>query len=87
VIDAAGAWQATRRTRPEELEVPERDALLREAHHTAAALHGAGYFGPFGIDAFRWRHHGAPRFQARCDVNARYTMGWAVGMGAARPDL
>ena len=88
VIDGTGAWQATRRTRPEELEAAERDALTREAHRTAAALEVAGYFGAFGIDAFRWRGPGGEaRFHARCDVNARYTMGWAVGMGAARPDL
>ncbi len=88
VIDKTGAWQATRRARPEDLEPAERDALAREAHRTAEALLAAGYFGPFGIDAFRWHGPGGqPRFHPRCDVNARYTMGWAVGMGAARPDL
>ncbi|MEJ7732653.1 MAG: hypothetical protein WKG00_26050 [Polyangiaceae bacterium] len=88
VIDKAGAWQATRRARADELEPAERDARRHEAHLAAEALQVAGYFGPFGIDAFRWRSPGGDlHFHARCDVNARYTMGWAVGMGPARPDL
>jgi hypothetical protein len=24
---------------------------------------------------------------ARCEINARYSMGWAIGMGEMRPDL
>jgi hypothetical protein len=54
----------------------------------AQALLEAGYFGPFGIDAFRWVDRaGVERFNPRCEINARYSMGWAVGMGSRRPDL
>lgn len=81
-IDASGTWQSSERAAPTALELTERAALEREAHITAQALTRAGYFGPFGLDAFRWR---APddsvHFQPRCELNARYSMGWAIGMG------
>ena len=44
----------------------------------AEALRSVGYFGPFGVDAYRW----TGGFVACCDVNARYTMGWSVGMSS-----
>jgi hypothetical protein len=85
-LDATGAWQATEVALSGLLTTVELEALTRTATETAAALHQAGYFGPFGLDAFRWR---APderlRFQPRSEVNARYSMGWATGMGAFRP--
>ena len=47
-----------------------------------------GYFGPFGIDGFRYRDtDGHLRFNPRSEINARYSMGWAVGMRDKRPDL
>jgi hypothetical protein len=49
---------------------------------------GAGYYGPFGIDAFRWRdQNGKQQWNPRCEINARYSMGWSIGMGQSRPDL
>ena len=46
------------------------------------ALFEAGYFGPFGIDAFRWRDRdGTARFRSLSEINARYTMGFFVGIG------
>ena len=43
----------------------------------SVAFAGAGYFGPFGIDGFRYRHEdGSERFNARCEINARLTMGY-----------
>jgi hypothetical protein len=44
----------------------------------AAALLQAGYFGPFGIDAFRYELGGRTKLQPRCEINARYTMGFAI---------
>lgn len=75
-IDRHGQWQRTR------LEVGElRDIERRALHETfdrvADALRGAGYFGPFGIDAFRYDGG----FHPLSDINARYTMGWSLGMG------
>ena len=53
------------------------EALAGEIEKTAAALHAAGYFGPFGIDAFRYRlPGGGEAFNPRCEINARFTMGY-----------
>jgi hypothetical protein len=80
-----GAWVETVSAAPERLSNHERDALFARALEAGEALADEGYFGPFGIDAFRYRDRdGRPRFCARCEVNARYTMGWAIGMRAVR---
>lgn len=86
--DATGAWSATHRAAPDDLSPSERRSLLDEAHRTAAALREAGYFGPFGIDGFRWElPSGELQFHPRGEINARYSMGWSTGMGDRRPDL
>jgi hypothetical protein len=85
--DERGAWRGSRRARPAELEAGEARALVRAAEDAGRALVEAGYAGPFGVDAFAWRDRGgARRFLARCEVNARYSMGFAIGMGDVRPD-
>jgi hypothetical protein len=82
-IDDSGAWISTELASEAALTVADRDALEQAAQATAEALTRAGYFGPFGLDAFRWRApDGTSWFQPRCEINARYSMGWAVGMGA-----
>jgi hypothetical protein len=86
--DERGAWLSTSRATPSSLSDEERRVLVATAEQTAEALVRAGYFGPFGIDAFRWRDaSGAARWNPRCEINARYSMGWAIGMGDRRPDL
>lgn len=83
-VDETGAWQSTERT--DVLMPTELAALHYEAHRSAQALHAAGYFGPFNLDAYRWRDaEGHERFQPRSEINARYSMGWAIGMGDYRP--
>ena len=77
-VDDTGAWQSSRLAHDDELTASELERLRNEAQRVAGALSGAGYFGPFGIDAFRY---GANDFQPRSEINARYSMGWAVGMG------
>jgi len=69
------------------LTANESRALRAEAERVASLLHGAGYFGPFGLDGFRYVFGGVTFFAPRCEINARYTMGWATGMGDVRPDL
>jgi hypothetical protein len=81
VCDARGQWQETRRT--DALSGAETRALIEAAEETGAALSRAHYTGPFGIDAFRHEQGFCPR----CEINARYSMGWAIGMGDVRPDL
>lgn len=58
---------------------PRRAELAAEAERVAAALEAAGYFGPFGIDAFEWEGG----FVARSEINARYSMGYAVGFATS----
>jgi hypothetical protein len=56
---------------------PEAELLASELQRTAAALTAAGYFGPFGIDGFRYRlPDGSEALNPRCEINARFTMGF-----------
>lgn len=84
-VDAHGSWVDTER-HPSGAADDTR-ALTESAERVAAALSAAGYFGPFGVDAYRYRLEGRVVFNARSEINARYTMGWAVGMGEHRPDI
>jgi hypothetical protein len=84
VVDETGAWQSTLLAKPGDLTPTEESSLRTAAERTGAALHAAGYFGPFGLDAFRWRDAGgAVHFQPRSELNARYSMGWALGWRGA----
>lgn len=49
--------------------------LLGPASELAAAAHAAGYFGPCGIDAFRFREDGREELRTVVEFNARFTMG------------
>jgi hypothetical protein len=82
-VDASGRWLSTERASSTALDPAEREELEQSARATAQALTRVGYFGPFGLDAFRWRApDGATHFQPRCELNARYSMGWAIGMSS-----
>jgi hypothetical protein len=79
--DAHGAWLAS-----EPVPVADlgdlTDRLDEECRRVAHALLTAGYFGPFGVDAFTYRGRaGALLFQPRSEINARYSMGFAAGWG------
>lgn len=71
--DATGAWLATIRVPDAPREIAE--AIASEAEHAGRALSNAGYFGPFNVDAFEYDGG----FRARSEVNARYSMGFAIG--------
>jgi hypothetical protein len=79
-VSPGGVWQRSVRASAEALEDAEREALSLDTHRVAEALVAAGYFGPFGIDAYRYRWDDEVRFNPRCEINARYTMSWAIGM-------
>jgi hypothetical protein len=83
----AGAWVTTELAD----RVPrEDDARLEEAVAAAGtALARAGYFGPFGIDAFRHRAPGTARevLNPLSEINARFTMDWATAMVGSRRDV
>lgn len=78
-----GAWTGTELAAAGAVS-REDDAELEAAVAAAgAALARAGYFGPFGIDAYRHRAlDGGARtvLNPMSEINARYTMDWAVAL-------
>jgi hypothetical protein len=87
VCNAAGVWERSALLQPGELSDNEKLSFEQAFQDAAEALVQIGYFGPFGIDAFRYIQDGATGFHALSEINARYTMGWVIGMNGARPDL
>jgi hypothetical protein len=85
--DARGAWTSTDRLSEDgRAHAHVSQVMNEELRHVGAALHVAGYFGPFGIDAYAYRGEaGEPRFQRRSEINARYSMGFAVGFREDAP--
>jgi hypothetical protein len=61
-------------------EQPIRDTAMQ----VATALTAAGYFGPFGIDAFIARTARGEFLNPLSDLNARFTLAWSIGMGPLR---
>ena len=80
--DEGGAWELTRPPRDGELSPSEAAQLDQSAFLVAGSLAKAGYFGPFGVDAYRWVTGAGERvLNPRGEVNARYTMGWGLKLG------
>jgi len=80
-----GSWTRTQAAGRGEVARTD-DARLEEACATAgSALAAAGYFGPFGIDAFRHRAGSREILNPLSEINARFTMDWATGM-SRRPE-
>jgi hypothetical protein len=78
--DARGQWLGT--SPAVDVDVETLAAIEGEARRVALALNRAGYFGPFGVDAFLYRDlQGEVRLQPRSEINARYSMGFPVGFG------
>lgn len=79
--DARGQWLETLPATDADRAGPWMPLLLAERERVAAALSLVGYFGPFGIDAFVYLDgQGRERLQPRSEINARWSMGHAVGM-------
>ncbi len=83
--DARGAWIATEPiSRADALPDGTSDRIAEEVRRVATALGEAGFFGPFGVDAYAYRDRaGRLCLQPRSEINARYSMGYAVGWGGA----
>jgi len=86
-VTGGGTYACSRRAHPGELTDIDETALREESAHVANVLAAASFFGPFGLDGFRFVSKGREFLAPRCEINARYTMGWATGMGDRRPDL
>jgi hypothetical protein len=78
-VSEYGVFRGVRLAALGELEKTEELALETRMQSVAQALLRAGYFGPFGIDAYRYEHDGKRAFCALSEINARYTMSFVVG--------
>jgi hypothetical protein len=78
-VSGRGVFRGVRAAEPGELAAVETSALLEQGERVADTLARAGYFGPFGIDAYRYRSGGAQGFCALSEINGRYTMGFLTG--------
>lgn len=74
--DERGAWQSSGPLEEGALSCDEEASLAANARHAGEALAAAGYFGPFGIDAFRYLGTHGLGFQPRSEINARFSMGY-----------
>ena len=75
--DARGAWLASEPLGASELAPHEESALAEATARAGQALVTAGYFGPFGVDAYRFRWpDGRVDFQPCSEINARFSMGY-----------
>jgi hypothetical protein len=80
-INAFRCWIASRRADARDIDPSHASTLRERAEGVAEALVAARYHGPFGIDAYLWRApSGAIELNPLGELNARYTMGYAVGM-------
>lgn len=79
-----GRFVSVRPAAPGELHASEATALEATLTRLADASRRAGYFGPLGVDAYRYvGPDGQSRWNPCGELNARYTMGFAVGMRGA----
>lgn len=86
VLDDKGVWQESRRIEAAELRSDEEEALRHAGEVAGRALASEAYFGPFNVDAYRWRDaQGNERFHSLSEINVRYSMGWYIGMAAELP--
>jgi hypothetical protein len=74
-----GVFRGVRLAQPGELSSLEEQSLITQGARVADGLHRTGYFGPFGIDAYRYEMAGGTGFCALSEINARYTMGFVTG--------
>jgi hypothetical protein len=78
-VSERGVFRGVRRAEPGELSASEQAAFEERGRAVAAALSAAGYFGPFGIDGYRYDLEGTSGFCALSEINARYTLGFVTG--------
>lgn len=80
--DARGVWiESEAIAAPTQHERDIDECLARQAKVAADALVAAGYFGPFGIDAFTYRGaDGEVHLHPLSEINARYSMGFGLGL-------
>lgn len=81
-VSASGAWTATERDETHETRRDEDRQLAEMFERAGRTLAANGYFGPFGIDAYRHRAgDGREVLNPLSEINARFTMDWATALG------
>jgi len=80
-VAPSGAWTGTERDEARDVS-REDDLRLAEMFERAGReLARVGYFGPFGIDAYRHRTPGGGEaLNPLSEINARFTMDWATAL-------
>ena len=86
-VSDRGVFRGVRLARAGELDAIESTSLFEQGQRVSGLLHEAGYFGPFGIDAYRYQVGDARGFCALSEINARYTMGFAIGFPRPSSEL
>jgi hypothetical protein len=78
--NAYRAWTGTRAATGEDVSAADTTQLFERATMVGEALHCAGYFGPFGLDAYFYMTlTGRRELNSLGELNARYTMGFPIG--------
>jgi hypothetical protein len=80
-VSERGVYRGVRLAEADELRSDEQKRFFASADNVARALGSAGYFGPFGIDGYRYSLGEDTSFCALGEINARYTMAFATGFG------
>jgi hypothetical protein len=78
-VSERGVYRGVRLAQEHELDAFERSLFFASAQKVAHALGTAGYFGPFGIDGYRYADEGRTGFCPLSEINARYTMAFVTG--------
>jgi hypothetical protein len=86
-VSDRGVFRRVRLAAEAELSRDELSALAQRTEAAAVALHQAHYFGPFGVDGYRYALGSHAGFCALSEINARYTMGFAVGFPIPTSEL
>ncbi len=82
--DRYGAPTSIERADISTLDQGVLEALRAALVAVAEALRAAGYYGPFGLDSRLFDSQQGLGVTLVGDLNARFTMGWSVGLGEAR---
>jgi hypothetical protein len=78
-VSERGTFRGVRLANAAELSATEAAELVERADAVARGLHGAGYFGPYGVDGYRYESGSAVGFCGLSEINARYTLGFVRG--------
>ena len=87
MVSDRGVFRGSRLAAAGELEPEESNQLFDQASRVATLLQGARYWGPFGIDGYRYQTGNGRGFCALSEINARYTMAFAIGFPRGTAEL